>query len=307
MSLTKAWPLIVVLAVAFAPRGAFAQETTVTCLSSFDWMNNSLIQNPCSVASYLVAACEDMAVLVGPLPAGSQYGLKSDDPSSECNTVIYSMFSACATCQNGTFQNWSAWSVNCTQVHYSTFPLNIPSGTVVPHWAYLDVVTSDKFNATAAQLAGDTPESTATQAQSTSSIVSSTASVSASLTTIVTGSSTAQTPSSTSTSKGSHVGDIAGGSVGGVIGIAIAGIAAWLFVRRRRSRRRTPSETFKDISGGPGFTQSAYMTQQPRLYNPSDPSTFPPASGEILINTSIPSHVYSQESRPGQYNGVPEV
>lgn len=149
MSLTKAWPLIVVLAVAFAPRGAFTQETTVTCLSSFDWvhvfflrlrevgsnsclgeslwqMNNSLIQNPCSVASYLVAACEDMgapfpllnrtwrsgitsllaAVLVGPLPAGSEYGLKSDDPSSECNTVIYSMFSACATCQNGTFQKW---------------------------------------------------------------------------------------------------------------------------------------------------------------------------------------------------------
>jgi hypothetical protein len=29
----------VVLAVAFAPRGAFAQETTVTCLSSFDWVH----------------------------------------------------------------------------------------------------------------------------------------------------------------------------------------------------------------------------------------------------------------------------
>jgi hypothetical protein len=43
------------------------------------------------------------------------------------------------------------------------------------------------------------------------------------------------------------------------------------------------------------------------VQNPSDPSTFPPASGEILINPSMPSHVYSQESRPGQYNGVPEV
>jgi len=42
MSLTKIWSLVVVPVIAaVAPRGAFAQPgaTTVTCLSSFDWVH----------------------------------------------------------------------------------------------------------------------------------------------------------------------------------------------------------------------------------------------------------------------------
>lgn len=86
----------------------------------------------------------------------------------------------------------------------------------------------------------------------------------------------AQSPSSTS--KSSNVGAIAGGVVGGVVGLAaIAGLAAWFFVKRRRAT--TPaSAAFSDIGGGPGYTQSVYstnphpfpiptqMAQQPRLY-----------------------------------------
>ena len=144
----------------------------------------------------------------------------------------------------------------------------------------------------------------------------------------------------------SKVGAIAGGVVGGVVGVAaIAGLAAWFFVKRRRST--TPSSAaFSDIGGGPGYTQSFYstnphsfpmptqMAQQPRFYvcslvvfvislshflvqDPSDPSTFPTSplppttlatsTNNIYQNPSIPSHVYSQQSRLGQYNGAPEV
>jgi hypothetical protein len=59
------------------------------------------------------------------------------------------------------------------------------------------------------------------------------------------------------------------------------------------------------------------MAQQPRLYDPSDPTTFPgsPPSPTVLTtgssnvyqNPSIPSHVFSQQSRSGQYSGAPEV
>ncbi|KAJ8588686.1 hypothetical protein M405DRAFT_874248 [Rhizopogon salebrosus TDB-379] len=318
MSLSKAWPLILAAVLAVAPEGAFPQWTTATCLPIFNWMDNTLNQNPCLISSYLASAClsqlgsseitSSLAALgVTAASPGAMYPGPSADTANECmcNTVTYSMISACGACQNGTVESWSAYKFNCTMPYYSTFPMNIPNGTVVPHWAYLDVVNA--------------PESSA-PVQSTSSIISSTTSVSASLTT----SSTAATASSspTSTSK-------TGGVVGGVVIVAIASVAAWFFVRRRRSKI-APSKAFSNTSGN---TQSVYsthpnqfpiMTQQP-LYvcflsfflgqDPSNPSTFPatpPAvpptsSTNIYQNSSIPSRVYSQPSRPGQYSGAPEV
>ncbi|OAX34684.1 hypothetical protein K503DRAFT_774301 [Rhizopogon vinicolor AM-OR11-026] len=316
MSLTNVWSLIVVLvATAVAPRGAFAQAgaTSVTCLSSFDWMNNSLGQNPCLVGSYLVSECLNQTLGIGPF-IGSPYTGPTLDTANDClcSTVTYSMFAACGTCQNTTVESWSVWSFNCSTSlkHYSVYPLNIPNGTAVPQWAYLDV-TNDMFNATAAQQDGDSPESTSTQVQSTTSIISSTTSVSASLTSSTIG---ATTQSLTSNVKSSSVEAIAGGVVGGVIaGIAIAGIVAWLFVRRRRSTKaRALSAVFSDSSVGP----SVYMTRELRLYDPSNPSTFPasPPSGAIPTTVdnvyqkpSIPSHVYSNSTGAVQYSGVPEL
>ncbi|KAK0474741.1 hypothetical protein EDD18DRAFT_1216246 [Armillaria luteobubalina] len=33
------------------------QTTNATCVSSYDWANNTLGQSPCVVASYIMAAC----------------------------------------------------------------------------------------------------------------------------------------------------------------------------------------------------------------------------------------------------------
>ncbi|OAX34686.1 hypothetical protein K503DRAFT_774305 [Rhizopogon vinicolor AM-OR11-026] len=122
----------------------------------------------------------------------------------------------------------------------------------------------------------------------------------------------------TSTLKSSSVGAIAGGVVGGVIlGIAIASIVAWLFVRRRLSTKAGAlSAAFSDNSVGPGCTPSIYMTRELRLYDPSDPSTFPtsPPSGatpttidNVYQKPSIPSHVYSHSTGTGRYSGAPEL
>ncbi|KAG1827175.1 uncharacterized protein BJ212DRAFT_1294518 [Suillus subaureus] len=335
----KTWSLTVVLiAGALVPRGAFAQVSNATCLSSYSWMNNSLGQDPCVVASYLESVCsggafEVIALLPGDFYEGPSVVLAN---SCECSTVTYSLISACGDCQNATFLNWSGWSYNCSQVFSQVlvskvvyipqaykihlvdrYPHNIPSGTVVPNWAYLNV-TAAGFDPVVAQSAGDLPESTATSVQSTGSVTYSN-SVSASLTS----SSGAATGSSTTSSK-SNVGAIAGGIVGGIVGAAVViSLATWCFVKRRRSST-TP---FSDNDGGPGYTQSYYsanpdsfqgqpqMTQQPRLYDPSDPSTFPDSlssptitsSSNMYQHPSIPPHVFSEQPRPGQYAGAPEV
>ncbi|KAG2041608.1 hypothetical protein BDR03DRAFT_669108 [Suillus americanus] len=325
----KAWSLVVVLAAAAAlvPRGAFAQNAA--CLSSFGWMNNSLGQDPCLVASYLQSACTPM--MAGPLPPGYIYSAPSAATANpcECSTVTYSMLSACADCQNAGYLNWSAWSTSCTQTSIREYPMDIPAGTKVPSWAYLNVAGG--FDPVAAQNNGDLPESTATSVQTTITVTYSTT-ISASLTsmsTSLTSSSGAATGSSTtpaSDSTSSNVGAIAGGVVGGIAGAAaIIGLATWYFVKRRRSST-TPSAAFNDISGGPGHTQSFYstnttstfpMAQQLRLYDPSDPTTFPgrphsftgpvATSSNVNLNPSMPSPVFPQQSRPGQYTGVPQV
>ncbi|KAG1891125.1 hypothetical protein F4604DRAFT_1949427 [Suillus subluteus] len=322
--LTMAWSLTVVLiAGALVPRGAFAQISNATCLSSYGWMNNSLGQDPYVVASYLENVCasiEVIALLPGDFYAGPWAATAN---SCECSTVTYALLSACGDCQNATYLDWSYWSYNCSQVFSQVYPHNIPSGTKVPNWAYLNV-TAAGFDPVVAQSAGDLPESTATSVQSTGSVTYS-SSVSASLTSS-SGAATGSSTTSASDSTSSNIGAIAGGVVGGIAGAAvIISLATRYFVKRRRSST-TP---FSDIGGGPGHTQSHYsanpdlfpmqpqMTQQPRLYDPSDPTTFPgslssptfpiTSSSNIYQHSSVPSHVFSQQPRPGQYAGAPEV
>ncbi|KAG1865832.1 hypothetical protein DFJ58DRAFT_770477 [Suillus subalutaceus] len=300
----KVWPSIVALVAATAPQGAFAQiVANITCLSSFGWMNNSLGQTPCLVTAYLGSPCAGGSAEIVAIPAGTQYSgppLSGANPC-QCNSVIYSLTSACGVCQGLIPVTWSSWKTYCTTAFTQSYPMNIPTGTAVPNWAYLDVVTSNIFNATAAQLDGDLPESKATSSLSIIStvIVSPLASVTSTI--LISASlpaSTTSTGSSTPTSKSSDVGATAGGVVGGIVGVgAIAGLAAWFFIRRRRSRR-APLPTFSQPQ----------MTQPPRFYDPADPSTFPlPLSSTIQTNTSSVNQNFSQQSRPGQYNGVPEV
>ncbi|KAF5389914.1 hypothetical protein D9757_003683 [Collybiopsis confluens] len=175
---------------------------------------------------------------------------------------------------------------------------SIPSGTKVPHWAYQDVVTSDHFNATLAQLTGDSPE-TISGAQSTSASTPSSP---------VTASSPSSTSSSaaqgdTSKSSKSHTGAIVGGVVGGVVGLALI-IAAIYRVLRKHSHDRNTRARPQPISGhdhelSPEMTgttnapsMSAYPPVQQKLYSPDDPSTFPPN----VISPSTPTMTHAPYS-----------
>ncbi|KAH8989181.1 hypothetical protein EDB86DRAFT_2944333 [Lactarius hatsudake] len=109
---------------------------------------------------------------------------------------------------------------------------------------------------------------------------------------------------STSTSHhSSKAGAIAGGVVGGVIGAAlVAGIVVWFAIRRRRARS-APSMSFQ------GGEEEQPPLHPPKLYDPSDPTTFPskeylPVSNQVLGSTS---HRQPIDSQNGRFGGLPEV
>ncbi|PVF97712.1 hypothetical protein CPB86DRAFT_775143 [Serendipita vermifera] len=154
--------------------------------------------------------------------------------------------SACGSCQGQQIVTWSTWRTNCTDsvVSIRSYPRSISTATSVPAWAYLDVVTQDRFNATLAQQAATLPESTAISSQgSTSSTLPSSSDTSTS-----TPSSpvTSDTPAS---SKHNNTPAIVGGAVGGIVGLGlIICLIIFLFKRNaKKTKKVAPSAEFTKV------------------------------------------------------------
>ncbi|KAJ3725784.1 hypothetical protein C8R42DRAFT_417553 [Lentinula raphanica] len=243
--------------------------------SSFDWSYNSLNQDPCTVATDLGAVCNNGQYTIPAINSTEFYSGPTSATQNECrcSSVFYSLLMACAQCQDASIISWSSYAQNCSTVYVGVFPDTIPSGTAVPHWATL---TSAEFNATAAEEAGDSPELTGAT-QTTSSSTPSSAATSTS------SSSTSSAAAGSSSSK-SNAGAIAGGVVGGVVGLAlIAAILFWYLRKRSRARSTavppTSGNVGRDFSLSPDMTGTTraptIIPFQQKLYDPSDPSTFP--------------------------------
>ncbi|KAI0306316.1 hypothetical protein B0F90DRAFT_732901 [Multifurca ochricompacta] len=290
---------------------ARAQVNAPNCTdSSFSWSYNSLQQNPCWVASYLAATCNDgVFAIPALLPQHSYTGPNGPDNSDlcKCNTVVYNLISACDACQGESWIPYSTWSYNCTASSPpGSFANSIPAGTIVPHWAYLDTSsTGDTWNITTAQLAGGTAPLISTSTRATQSTLSPGAT-----------SPVPSTQSNSSSKSSSNAGAIAGGVVGGVVGAAlIAGIVVWFVIRRRRARS-APSTTYMSGQGGDmSQVTSPYplFIESPKLYDPSDPSTYPthgaPSPTIRTTNQSNQYHGSTSELQPNRqaYSGLPEV
>ncbi|KAG7447976.1 uncharacterized protein BT62DRAFT_745857 [Guyanagaster necrorhizus] len=207
---------------------------TATCtLSSFNWTLNAVSQDPCTVASSLLGVCDGGTYDIQSLPDQSHYLGPSIDGANpcQCNTVSYSLISACAACQNRTYEQWSLWRVNCASVDIGGFPDPIPEGTHVPGWAYLDVTkTQDTFDINQAKQNANATESTFVP-QPTST----------------TASPVTSSPAATSTQEShSNRDKVVGGSVaGGVVGLmAVVGLVGiWTYRRRQRHKARRDEET----------------------------------------------------------------
>ncbi|KAF8502632.1 hypothetical protein F5888DRAFT_1665760 [Russula emetica] len=200
--------------------------------TSWDWSYNSLGQNPCMVASYMITEC--VGVWIGPVESGYT-GPDALDGSNKlclCSTVTYSLLSACGDCQGqgATLISWSQYAYNCTTTSMppGSFPDPIPAGTRLPQWALLDVTSENHWNVSKSQAVGDTPELGPGTIPSGPSGPASTGPTNAN-------SATPMPISGQSSNTGAIIaGGVAGGVAGGLAAISIV-VAALLFYLRRRN------------------------------------------------------------------------
>ncbi|KZS96129.1 hypothetical protein SISNIDRAFT_451821 [Sistotremastrum niveocremeum HHB9708] len=313
-SLSSRWLVFSILLLGqSSPTLAAGGTSLAPCTQAqLPWAFNSLNQSPCLVAADLGAVCSSTGTYTVPaLGAGQFYTPSTADTHCECSTVTYSLLAACSLCQGQTPSTWTFYDENCTSISPSVFPLPIPSGVTVPHWAFQDVNSSGNFNATLAQADGDSPESTAPAPSSTSTSSSS--------------STSSQSSSSSGSSGGSssghksNTGAIAGGVVGGVVALLLIGLLAFFFMRKRRGSqadRVAPGAYENAAIDGPIHTPDtavgSYGNMSQKPYDPSDPSTFPSSAMSYgTSNNAAYSHgynssqqaIYDSSGPTGDYNG----
>jgi len=291
---------------------AAAQVSAINCtLESWDWTFNSLSQDPCIVTAYMMATCDNGAYTLGPPVSGySEYGAPGGSSASDlcyCNTVGYSLWSACAACQGYTWMPWSEWITNCTKtLPPSSFPNPVPSKIRVPQWALIDITDENYWSANQSYAVGDSPE-----VGPGSIIGPSTAG------TTTSSSHPSSTGSPTTASSGggsSNTGAIVGGVIGGIAAICIA-VAAVLY-RRRRSQAQPADAAVSDrLLAQPEAGSPTTM----RLYDPNDASTFPgyqagqhslPSQATMSSNFgsgNVVANAQTMQPHAGGYHGHPIV
>jgi len=142
-----------------------AQITAPVCTATgFSWAYNSLNQNPCMVTAYLMSTCYGGSFVMASLGIDVGYAGPSITEVTQaapcwCNTVVYSLASACSECQGGESIEWSQYKQYCITVPPpSTFPNPVPGGTAVPQWALVAISGTSYWSPSTAQSVGDSPE-----------------------------------------------------------------------------------------------------------------------------------------------------
>jgi len=289
---------------------AFAQ-----CLADWSWSYNTKSQNPCEIAGSLETPCLGVDYEIGPLGNYTSYSCPQQNDAGQqkcgCNSIIYSLIAACALCQtdqNASSVAWSEWARLCDVVYVVQYPFQIPFNASVPNWAYVNY-TDSTFDVVRAQAAGRDPEVTP-PASSMSSVVTLTSTIfTGGLPSAAqpsgTGFSSVPDPNSTggSGSSKSNTGAIAGGVVGGITGLAALG---FLFLKRW-GRGGNPGN--RNILGPNQMTFNPTLNQdQQKLYDPSDPSTFPtPLSGRDRYSGGGGGNYTTNPYQPGRYQGAAEL
>ncbi|KAH9853900.1 hypothetical protein C2E23DRAFT_100166 [Lenzites betulinus] len=234
---------------------AYSQNTTASCQSGNEWMNNALGQNPCAVSSWLLRPCSGPN---GGFIAGlaHQYDFYSFDTPTPCicNTVFYDTLYACAACQGAEppILWWQDFSADCNQTFVSSYPEDVPDGTSIPEWAYTNDRVIGRF--AAKEMAGNhDPDSTASGSYVPEATSGSKAPASG-------GTGSSAGPSAASGSK--HKSNVAliGGVVGGVVGAILIGGVVFYVIRRRRRQSYRSMRAARGTLDEPNYNMSTYVS-----------------------------------------------
>ncbi|CAE6340731.1 unnamed protein product [Rhizoctonia solani] len=89
-----------------------------------------------------------MELITSHLPAKKQ--LVAHVTSS---SAVYSLLSACAACQGGSYGTWGQWTANCPTglINNGSFPFQVPADTAMPQWALKMIGPDSYFDAEAAR------------------------------------------------------------------------------------------------------------------------------------------------------------
>ncbi|KAI9508314.1 hypothetical protein F5148DRAFT_1284250 [Russula earlei] len=306
MTKSPSWPslplilLLVQLIVVPVEAQVQAPDCSPDSMVHWGWTYNSLNQTPCETAAYLAAECNNGQFLIPQLASGNHYtGPSGSDATDmcECNSVFYSLLSACSGCQKGIWIPYGQWSENCSAVEpVSTYPRKISSATLVSAWAFLNVSDSQPWDNVTACAFGRNPESGGTYRPPFAP----------------------QFNAGNAFSLGVLVGAITGSTI---LTLIIVGGGVWYILKRIRRRRRWPITDPKYFSTRPliagqenGGGEGEVRTPEPdkKFYDPSDPSTypdlqaFPQRTTHLEISTQYPTSV-STNLHHKHYSGLPEV
>ncbi|KAI0032210.1 hypothetical protein K488DRAFT_86078 [Vararia minispora EC-137] len=317
-------------------------------LSTYNWTTNSLGQNVCQMAGIALTPCSASngitQVSIPVLNVSSTYtgpSAANNDTTDlcKCNSVFYSLISACGGCQGGSWVPYPTWTAACARVAedgiWPSEQVGFPAHAAFPAWAFLPIASSpplwNNLTAFSYSITNSTEVTSLPGPTNTASPISSSASASQ---TVAAPSQTSGTPSSGS----SNAGAIAGGVVGGVVGVALLIVLGWYFYSRRKRRGVAPSAAFlghepgSAVSDAPAFVgQGSLVSTTPfKPYDPTDPSTFPDAMiadgqtgqstvgfsssgspGPTINTTHQPGHKamssWGSQDVSGEYHGLPEV
>ncbi|KAF8736920.1 hypothetical protein AX14_013737 [Amanita brunnescens Koide BX004] len=287
---------------------AVAQSSNANCSdSSYDWVFNSKGQSPCEVVEDLATACDPNGFTLQPISPGTSYNGPGPGQNNTCHctSIFYSLISACAACQDGSWTTWTEYLQNCSSfVYLSVYPKPIPPDTSVPHWAYLNVSAShDLFN-----------------------IVSASSAVGAESTGIPVPTARPKANPSSHSPRSPRPGVIAGAVIGSIFGtLLLMGLLYGLYRRwlryhqtrndgaeslagqTRKLRSASPPSTLPTVSSpplsSPGTSPPPRSDLHPRkYYDPDDPTTHPDAifgrMGSFPEQPYTESVVYTGQAEP---------
>lgn len=269
------------------------QATNATCVSSYGWANNTLGQSPCLVASYLETACLNTSFLVPALPNGTHYTGPNAAQANlcNCNTVTYSLISACADCQNHQYLDWGNWTANCAVVAIGLFPQPIPSGTAIPQWAYIVVNSSTAlYNPMEAEKIAE--DGAPAVSPSTSLSTASTTTSSTPSSNVVTASTSAAVSPTATTSSSSNAGAIAGGVVGGIVLLMGTALVLFWFVLQRRRKAHAAARSADRVN----YVNTIHVAPPPKQESLAERRGQSPMSSVVSPYTYEPSRSPSPPS-----------